>query len=56
MRINRLSGFKLRIRGQKERIVAGFRTAGFPVAALGDSLNDLSILKTCDYPVFPTQL
>jgi phosphoserine/homoserine phosphotransferase len=47
----RLSGFKLRIRGQKERIVAGFRTAGFPVAALGDSLNDLSILKTCDYPV-----
>jgi phosphoserine/homoserine phosphotransferase len=47
----RLSGFKLRIRGQKERIVAGFRTAGFPVAALGDSLNDLSILKSCDYPV-----
>ena len=46
-----LKGFKLRIRGQKERIVSGFRSAGFPVAAMGDSLNDLSLLKTCDYPV-----
>lgn len=46
-----LSGFKLRIRGQKERIVSGFRSAGFPVAAMGDSLNDLSLLRTCDYPV-----
>ncbi len=46
-----LNGFKLRIRGQKERIVSGFKSAGFPVAAMGDSLNDLSLLKTCDYPV-----
>jgi phosphoserine / homoserine phosphotransferase len=46
-----LKGFKLRIRGQKERIVSGFHTAGFPVAAVGDSLNDLSILRSCDYPV-----
>src|SRR5206468_8023769 len=46
-----LEGFKLRIRGQKERIVSGFHGAGFPVAALGDSLNDLSILKRCDWPV-----
>jgi phosphoserine / homoserine phosphotransferase len=44
-------GFELRIRGQKERIVSGFRSAGFPVAAMGDSLNDVSILKSCDYPV-----
>jgi phosphoserine / homoserine phosphotransferase len=47
----RLSGFKLRIRGQKERIVSGFKSAGFPVAAMGDSLNDLSLLRSCDYPV-----
>jgi phosphoserine/homoserine phosphotransferase len=47
----RLSGFKLRIRGQKERIVSGFHNAGFPVAAMGDSLNDLSLLKSCDYPL-----
>lgn len=46
-----LSGFKLRIRGQKERIVSGFKSAGFPVAAVGDSLNDLSLLKSADYPV-----
>jgi phosphoserine/homoserine phosphotransferase len=46
-----LTGFRLRIRGQKERIVSGFRSAGFPVAAMGDSLNDVSILKACDYPV-----
>ncbi len=46
-----LSGFKLRIRGQKERIVSGFHGAGFKVAAMGDSLNDLSLLKACDYPV-----
>lgn len=46
-----LTGFHLRIRGQKERIVSGFRSAGFPVAAMGDSLNDVSILKACDYPV-----
>ena len=46
-----LKGFRLRIRGQKERIVSGFKSAGFPVAAVGDSLNDLSILKSCDYPV-----
>jgi phosphoserine/homoserine phosphotransferase len=46
-----VTGFRLRIRGQKERIVSGFRSAGFPVAAMGDSLNDLSILGACDYPV-----
>jgi len=46
-----LKGFKLRIRGQKERIVSGFESAGFTVAAVGDSLNDLSLLKACDYPV-----
>jgi len=46
-----LNGFELRIRGQKERIVSGFKSAGFRVAAMGDSLNDLSLLRSCDYPV-----
>ncbi len=46
-----LRGFTLRIRGQKERIVSGFRSAGFAVSAVGDSLNDLSLLRTCDYPL-----
>lgn len=47
----RVCGFKLRIRGKKERIVSGFKSAGFAVAAMGDSLNDLSLLKSCDFPV-----
>jgi phosphoserine/homoserine phosphotransferase len=46
-----ISGFQLRIRGQKERIVSGFKSAGFAVAAMGDSLNDLSLLRSCDFPV-----
>jgi len=46
-----VKGFRLRIRGVKERIVSGFHSAGFPVAAIGDSLNDLSILKICDFPL-----
>jgi len=46
-----IKGFKLRIRGLKERIVSGFHSAGFNVAAVGDSLNDLSILKACDFPL-----
>ena len=48
---DRITGFKLRIRGQKERIVSGFQSAGYRVAAMGDSLNDLSLLKSCDFPV-----
>jgi phosphoserine/homoserine phosphotransferase len=47
----RITGFKLRIRGKKERIVSGFKNAGYRVAAMGDSLNDLSLLKSCDFPV-----
>jgi phosphoserine/homoserine phosphotransferase len=46
-----LRGFKLRIRGKKERIVSGFHLAGYKVAAMGDSLNDLSLLRSCDFPV-----
>ena len=46
-----INGFQLRIRGQKERIVSGFKSAGFAVAAMGDSLNDLSLLRSCDFPV-----
>ena len=47
----RINGIKLRIRGQKERIVSGFRSAGFRVAAMGDSMNDFSLLRSCDYPL-----
>jgi len=46
-----IRGFTLRIRGQKERIVSGFKVAGFSVAAMGDSMNDRSLLASCDFPV-----
>lgn len=47
----RIVGFKLRIRGKKERIVDGMRGAGFEVAAMGDSLNDATLLAHSDYRV-----
>jgi phosphoserine/homoserine phosphotransferase len=46
-----VTGFRLRIRGRKERLVTGFQGAGFRVAAAGDSLNDLTLLRSCDFPV-----
>ncbi len=46
-----IAGFRLRIRGQKERIVSGLKSAGFMVAAMGDSLNDLSLLRSSDHRV-----
>jgi phosphoserine/homoserine phosphotransferase len=46
-----IAGFQLRIRGQKERIVSGLKSAGFMVAAMGDSLNDLSLLRSSDHRV-----
>jgi len=46
-----LRGFKLRIRGQKERIVSGFKSAGYVVAAMGDSMNDMSLLRSSDHRV-----
>ena len=46
-----LRGFELRIRGMKERIVSGFQSAGFAVAAMGDSLNDRSLLRSANYAV-----
>ncbi len=47
----KIRGIRLRIRGQKERIVSGFKLAGFKVAAMGDSMNDFSLLRSCDFPV-----
>lgn len=46
-----IAGIKLRIRGRKDRLVTGFKTAGFSVAAMGDSMNDFSLLESCDYPL-----
>ena len=47
----RISGWKLRIRGQKARVVQGMKGAGFKVIGMGDSLNDLTLLESADYPI-----
>jgi phosphoserine/homoserine phosphotransferase len=47
----RIIGWKLRIRGQKARVVQGMKTAGFKVIGMGDSLNDLTLLESADYPI-----
>src|SRR2546425_677285 len=47
----RIAGWKLRIRGQKARVVEGMKGAGFKVIGMGDSLNDLSLLESADYPI-----
>ncbi len=46
-----IAGTTLRIRGQKERLVTGLKSAGFRVAAMGDSMNDFSLLGSCDVPL-----
>src|SRR5712675_468932 len=40
-----------RIRGQKARVVQGMKSAGFKVIGMGDSLNDLTLLESADYPI-----
>jgi len=47
----RIVGWKLRIRGQKARVLQGMRSAGFKVIGMGDSLNDLTLLESADYPI-----
>jgi phosphoserine/homoserine phosphotransferase len=46
-----ISGWKLRIRGQKAAVIQGMKSAGFKVIGMGDSLNDLTLLESADYPI-----
>jgi len=50
-RAGRIVGWKLRIRGRKAMVIEGMRHAGFKVIGMGDSLNDLTLLQSADYPV-----
>ena len=44
-------GWKLRIRGRKAMVMEGLKRAGFKVIGMGDSLNDLTLLQSADYPI-----
>lgn len=46
-----ITGFRLRIRGRKWRVLEKLRESGFFVCAIGDSYNDLSMLKRADHPM-----
>lgn len=46
-----ITGFRLRIRGRKWRVLEKLRESGFFVCAVGDSYNDLSMLKRADHPM-----
>lgn len=46
-----ITGFRLRIRGRKWRVLEKLRESGFFVVAIGDSYNDLSMLKRADHPM-----
>lgn len=46
-----ITGFRLRIRGRKWRVLEKLRESGFFVTAIGDSYNDLSMLKRADHPI-----
>jgi phosphoserine/homoserine phosphotransferase len=47
----RIAGWELRIRGRKAMVVEGMKQAGFKIIGMGDSLNDLTLLQSADYPI-----
>lgn len=46
-----IKGCDFRIRGKKERIIQSLKDIGFYVIGIGDSFNDLSLLRSCSYPI-----
>lgn len=46
-----IAGWELRIRGRKAMVVQGMKQAGFKIIGMGDSLNDLTLLESADYPI-----
>jgi phosphoserine/homoserine phosphotransferase len=46
-----ISGWELRIRGRKWMVVEGMKQAGFKIIGMGDSLNDLTLLQSADFPI-----
>jgi phosphoserine/homoserine phosphotransferase len=49
---DRITGYKLRQRSQKKRAVEAFKTLNFSVAAIGDSYNDVEMLRAADRACF----
>jgi len=45
---NKIIGYKLRMKNQKQHAVEAFKSLNFRVFAAGDSYNDISMLKAAD--------
>jgi len=45
---DRIIGYRLRVRDGKRRSVEAFRDLGFQTVAVGDSFNDISMLRAAD--------
>ncbi len=46
-----ITGYKLRIRGMKWRVLEKLRKIGFYIVAIGDSYNDISMLEKAHHPI-----
>jgi phosphoserine/homoserine phosphotransferase len=47
----RIKGYRLRIRGRKDKIIGSLREIGFSVVAIGDGWNDERMLRLADTPI-----
>jgi phosphoserine/homoserine phosphotransferase len=47
----RIKGYRLRIRGRKDRVVRCFQEIGFVIVAIGDGWNDEHMLRLADCPI-----
>jgi phosphoserine/homoserine phosphotransferase len=47
----RIHGYRLRIRGRKDRVVRSLKEVGFTIVAIGDGWNDEQMLHLADFPV-----
>jgi phosphoserine/homoserine phosphotransferase len=48
IRENKITGYKLRQKNQKQRAVEAFKSLNFDIFAAGDSYNDIEMLKAAD--------
>ncbi|MFC1482879.1 bifunctional phosphoserine phosphatase/homoserine phosphotransferase ThrH [Candidatus Margulisiibacteriota bacterium] len=49
---NMITGYKLRIKDSKRKAVKSLKKIGFKVIAVGDSFNDVTMLKAADIGIF----
>jgi phosphoserine/homoserine phosphotransferase len=46
-----IKGYRLRIRGRKDRVIGSLKEIGFVIVAIGDGFNDERMLELADWPI-----